>query len=471
MGSTYLEMSKDGGRVHKFYEVSVEGQELVTRYGRIGTRGTTRRKPFGSAEAASAAADKKVADKLRLGYAPATPGERKKRAALSGKAPVLWRFKAKASALGIYVDDARCWVGDEAGNVFALSLEGEVEAQFRLSAGVKALVADDRWIYAGCDDGKVYDLSRKVPTVAYEVESATKIYWLDIYSGALCVSDSGGGCTVYDHEGEKLWGAKSKGEAGWMVRADAKGVYHGNGGWVTAGCVTGYSWAGKRRWQKPTQGGVSFGWQEATEVYASTTEGWIHTFTKSGEAGPVCEADIGILSCATSPGGRFIFGGSDRGEVYCFAADATRIWKLKTGCGSPQSMQFHKDRLYIVTTGGYLACIDASEAAVLSASQGAVPKVRDVKISRAIEAREAGVAVEVADAGEAGVVVRCVKVGGKLRVRPASPGYNAEWNVQFPRSLREEGALFLVEGLVEASQGGFYRTIGEIKRTRDDPHS
>ena len=81
--------------------------------------------------------------------------------------------------------------------------DGKVLMQYKLSDGVKALVADERWIYAGCDDGKVYDLSCKVPTVAYEVSRNTEVLWLEIFGGKLCVSDGRSRCTVYDHEGEK----------------------------------------------------------------------------------------------------------------------------------------------------------------------------------------------------------------------------------------------------------------------------
>ena len=63
-----------------------------------------------------------------------------------------------------------------------------------------------------------------------------------------------------------------------------------------------------------------------------------------------------------------------------------------------------------------------------------------------------------------GVIVECYKQGSKLKVRVISPGYNADWNVQFPRNLREEGARYSVEEIKETAQGGFYRASGEIKK-------
>ena len=74
--------------------------------------------------------------------------------------------------------------------------------------------------------------------------------------------------------------------------------------------------------------------------------------------------------------------------------------------------------------------------------------------------------VETTSSREGGIVVECVKVGGKLKVRPVSEGFN-EWFVQFPKNIREEGAQYLVDELKEASNGSFYRTFGEIKKIVD----
>jgi len=52
-------------------------------------------------------------------------------------------------------------------------------------------------------------------------------------------------------------------------------------------------------------------------------------------------------------------------------------------------------------------------------------------------------------------------------VRVVSPGYQPDWNVQFPRNLREEGAQYIVTALRESAQGGFYRVYGEIKKFVD----
>ena len=72
--------------------------------------------------------------------------------------------------------------------------------------------------------------------------------------------------------------------------------------------------------------------------------------------------------------------------------------------------------------------------------------------------------LETTDTVGDGVLVQCLKEKGKLRARVVSDGYNPEWNIRFPRSIREEGMMYVVDEVKESSQGGFYLAYGEIKR-------
>ncbi len=63
-----------------------------------------------------------------------------------------------------------------------------------------------------------------------------------------------------------------------------------------------------------------------------------------------------------------------------------------------------------------------------------------------------------------GIILKCVREGGKLRVHPASEGYDASFNVQFPRGVREEGVTYVVDKLELSGDGTFYRVSGSIKR-------
>ncbi|GAA2454624.1 WGR domain-containing protein [Streptomyces lavendulocolor] len=473
--TTYLELSQDGGGAHKFYEVTVAGQVVSVRYGRIGAAGQTQTSTFATPQKAQAAAARKVGEKVRKGYAPAVPGQRAPRAVTRRQvssapstaravAPVLWRFRTGSAAFGIHVDADRCWVGNQSGDVYTLDHAGEVLARYSLPDGVKCLVADDFWIYAGCDDGRVYDLSSKLPFAAYDIAADVDIFWLDIHEGVLNVADRGGRLTVIDHEDEHQWSRGGRGEHAWMVRADDRAVYHGHSSGVTAYAPDG----GGELWHTRTRGAVLFGWQESDAVYAGTGQRVVQRLSKTdGALEATYACDSAVYSCATSPGGRFVFAGDAASSVYCFDRDGTRLWKLGTGGGSALSMQYHEDRLYLVTTDGSLVCVDASEAAITAAQQGTVPVARDVKLAAALPTYAPATAVAsvttVTAAPAGAVVVECVQEGGRMRVHVVSDGYERSWRVQFPRAIREPGARYVVDALHPAS-GGFYRVRGDIRR-------
>ncbi len=72
--------------------------------------------------------------------------------------------------------------------------------------------------------------------------------------------------------------------------------------------------------------------------------------------------------------------------------------------------------------------------------------------------------LETTASAEGGVELVCVREGGKLRIQVVSPGYEPDFNVQFPRGIREEGAHYLVERLETSKNGTFYRAVGKIRR-------
>ncbi|MEW2144609.1 PQQ-binding-like beta-propeller repeat protein [Micromonospora vinacea] len=468
--TTYLELSEVDG-AHKFYEVIVDNATLTVRYGRIGDQGQVKASAYPDNARARAAAAKKIGGKVRKGYAPAVPGVRQKRTvsrrqivstrSTAHTAPVLWRYDSGAPAFGIFVDGQHCMVGNEHGVITTLDHDARVRSQVRLPDGVKCIVADDAWIYAGCDDGNVYDLSGKVPRVAYAIAPEIDIYWLDIHDGVLGVSDADGGITAVDHEDEFLWRRPGRGRSAWMVRCDDDAIYHGH-----SKGVTGYEWrTGGELWHTTT-GSVLFGWQEHGSVFAGTGTREVVRLSKSGRLERTYRCDAPVFSCATAEGGRYVFAGDSQSSIYCFDAAGTRLWKLGTGCGSAYSMQYHDDRLYVVTTGGHLACIDASEPAIRAAQAGDVPQVRDIKAPRQAPQPVQPTIVEVTSDSGAGVVVQCLDDRGRLRVQVLSDGYRRDWSVQFPKGIREPGARYLVTEVRESSRGGYYRAYGDIRRLR-----
>ena len=63
-----------------------------------------------------------------------------------------------------------------------------------------------------------------------------------------------------------------------------------------------------------------------------------------------------------------------------------------------------------------------------------------------------------------GILVQCVKDGKKLRARVVSDGYEPDWNMRFPRSIREEGMLYVVDEIRTGPDGKSYIACGDIKR-------
>lgn len=72
--------------------------------------------------------------------------------------------------------------------------------------------------------------------------------------------------------------------------------------------------------------------------------------------------------------------------------------------------------------------------------------------------------LEIVTEAEGGVVLKCDRIKGKLRIRVVSEGYEPDFNVQFPRAIREEGASYLVDNLELSANGTFYRVVGDIRR-------
>ncbi|HYO74426.1 MAG TPA: hypothetical protein VEU33_50960 [Archangium sp.] len=63
-----------------------------------------------------------------------------------------------------------------------------------------------------------------------------------------------------------------------------------------------------------------------------------------------------------------------------------------------------------------------------------------------------------------GVIVQCIKEGSKLRARVVSDGYDPNLNIRFPRDIREENVLYVVEEITTTANGSSYIACGDIHR-------
>jgi outer membrane protein assembly factor BamB/predicted DNA-binding WGR domain protein len=468
---TYLELSENSGSSHKFYEVTVSNTNVSIRFGRIGDPGRTQLSDYASYSLARRFADKKISEKLKKGYERAIVGQRQKRSitrrfilsnqSSAKQAPILWKFDTGSPAFGIYVDNKTCWVGNQAGNIFGLDHNGQVQINYHLPEGVKCLVGDDIWLYAGCDDGNVYDISGKIPRVSYQIAQDVDIYWLDVNNGVLGVSDADGRVARMNYNDECEWLKNSTGCSGWMVRCGDEGICHGHSEGVTM-----YSNVdGNVLWKQSTRGSVLFGWNTQNMLYVGTSDKKIYTFDKKGVRKTIHDCDDSVFSCAATQDDKYIFSGDSHSSIYCFTQDGQRLWKLGTGCGSAYSMQYMDERLYIVTTSGVLACIDVSETAIQAAKEGDVPKPKELKAPPVnTDGTLSSTTLETTTDIDQGIILECIREKGKLRMRVVSDGFDPELNVQFPKNIREENVRYLVDAIKVSATGSFYRAHGNIKK-------
>jgi hypothetical protein len=93
----------------------------------------------------------------------------------------------------------------------------------------------------------------------------------------------------------------------------------------------------------------------------------------------ICWLDIhdGVLGVSDASGGIVAIDHEDE-FLWRRSSKGRSGWMVR--CDA--TAEYHDERLYIVTTDGSLACIDASEAAIRAAEGGTVPDAVDVKAPR-----------------------------------------------------------------------------------------
>lgn len=436
----------------------------LTAKKKVATKKTTAKKKVATKKLTAKKRPKKASRRRAMRPSPEGP--------TLDRLPALWWVETGAQTVGLWVDDF-VWTGNQRGEVLCLDRDtGTLVRDAHLPGECVAVLSDELWKYAGCADGNVYDLTGDVPRAVYELGGA-RVDWLEVYRGALCVSDHAGTVTVIDVDGSVRWRkADPAATEAWVLRTADDGLYHGS----MVG-LRKYDWSGALVWEQRV-GDVRYGVISDDDM--AVTAG----FNTRGK-----RVDLVVLDRATGATrwskraftamGNFV---SDGGEacgvgrtasgalryyasvgrwVFCYDASGALVWQSPTRCTSLCNLQIVGERMYFVSNNGAIGCADVSEAAIAAAISGAhaAPSTRaQGRVTRRSHA------LETTSDASTGVIVECVKDGSRLRVRVVSPGYHADWFCQFPHDIREEGARYVVDEVREASQGGFYRARGNIRR-------
>ncbi len=99
----------------------------------------------------------------------------------------------------------------------------------------------------------------------------------------------------------------------------------------------------------------------------------------------------------------------------------------------------------------------ASRSGTTSAGHSGPPQASKVSARTAAD-------LETTINADDGVLVQCIREGSKLRARVVSDGYDPNFNMRFPRDIREEGVLYVVDQVIETANGGSYIACGKIRR-------
>ncbi len=125
-----------------------------------------------------------------------------------------------------------------------------------------------------------------------------------------------------------------------------------------------------------------------------------------------------------------------------------------------EQLETSSDGSFYRAVGTISRLLKAGEADTYSAPA----RTQRVSTGKASSAPATAADLEVTSDTTDAVLIQCVKEGSKLRARVVSDGYQPTWNMRFPRSIREDGMLYVVDEVLTAPDGKSYIACGKIKR-------
>lgn len=295
--------------------------------------------------------------------------------------PALWKYTPpnpngswKLPAYGLILRSGSCCFSNQDGMVLELADDGRVINQYDLLKNVRAL-AGNHSLYTACDDGYIYDLSLKTPTLYFNARTDVVHYFCDyiimsiaVYEEYLLIADAYGYLTCLEAKAKVKWRQKAGLKRCWGLHVTEEFIYAGHMSGVSC-----YELAtGELLWNTKLDSPVLSMDANADYMIVGTSSGSVYKIDLnwnleelSNGIRPLACCDGAVYGCAITPDS--ICASDYTGHIYGFTTAGDRLWKHAIDLGSVLSMKCCGDRLYCTTTDGTIACYSLETA--LGASQ------------------------------------------------------------------------------------------------------
>ncbi|CAD5120171.1 DgyrCDS8746 [Dimorphilus gyrociliatus] len=372
-----------------------------------------------------------------------------------------------SSGFGLHIDEDRILFGDEEGSIIELDHRGNVIKRSKLDQGVRCIVRDGGFVYAGGNDGGLYDLTNGPPRLMCKIEDFGKVYSLDVKHGIIAASDENGYVALVNYEGEIMW-KKMESTDGWMVIMDDNFIYHG-----TIGAVSKMEkMTGDEIWKQEGLSPVNYGVKREDKVLVAAVNRVVQVDTETGKIlNEYKDKGADTIYCCDKGDG-LVFAGSDDCVLVYEEESEKLLYNLKVK-HRPYSIKYYGGRLYLIGKAMFTILSltkESIESMLEKRGKNKFSSKRIENILKNVPLVAPLTRVESINTVKAkgGIMLECVKDGEKLRVKPIGPSFEPDWYVMFPQSLRVEGAKYIVDKLEVAGESSrFYRTVGRIQMIED----
>ncbi|OON68349.1 vWA domain-containing protein [Hymenobacter sp. CRA2] len=130
-----------------------------------------------------------------------------------------------------------------------------------------------------------------------------------------------------------------------------------------------------------------------------------------------------------------------------------------------ETLEPSQDGSFYRAKGSITRLVRAGENDPLAGRQFGAGRSRSVSVTTSVARTPKTLAdLQETDAVGNGILVQVVKDKSKLRARVVSDGFEPDWNMRFPRDIRQENTLYVVDHVNTAPDGKSYIASGDIKR-------